>query len=96
MFFFSSRLQKEEERENVEMEELLEKLASLQLQTKSLLLEKNSLIATNKTLTAEVERTQKRYRLMQIFLKPPYFLTVKKRMGCSYFIRIRDFIIIIV
>ncbi|XP_049642655.1 centrosomal protein of 89 kDa [Suncus etruscus] len=57
-----SRLQKEEERESVEMEELLEKLASLQLQTKSLLLEKNSLIATNKTLTAEVERTQKRYR----------------------------------
>ncbi|XP_027998823.2 centrosomal protein of 89 kDa [Eptesicus fuscus] len=53
-----SRLQKEEEKESAEMEELMEKLAVLQVQKKSLLLEKNNLTARNKALEAELERAQ--------------------------------------
>ncbi|KAK1330336.1 hypothetical protein QTO34_010525 [Cnephaeus nilssonii] len=53
-----SRLQKEEEKESAEMEELMEKLAVLQVQKKSLLLEKNNLTVRNKALEAELERAQ--------------------------------------
>ena len=54
-----SQLQKEEEKENAEMEELMEKLAALQVQKKSLLLEKKNLMAKNKALEAELEKAQK-------------------------------------
>uniref|UniRef100_A0A2K6ABZ7 Centrosomal protein 89 n=1 Tax=Mandrillus leucophaeus TaxID=9568 RepID=A0A2K6ABZ7_MANLE len=54
-----SQLQKEEEKERAEMEELMEKLTVLQAQKKSLLLEKNSLTEQNKALEAELERARK-------------------------------------
>uniref|UniRef100_G1PMF8 Centrosomal protein 89 n=1 Tax=Myotis lucifugus TaxID=59463 RepID=G1PMF8_MYOLU len=60
-----SRLQKEDEKESAEMEELMEKLTVLQVQKKSLLLEKNNLTAKNKTLEAELERAQKINRRSQ-------------------------------
>ncbi|XP_070254438.1 centrosomal protein of 89 kDa isoform X2 [Myotis yumanensis] len=60
-----SRLQKEDEKESAEMEELMEKLTVLQVQKKSLLLEKNNLAAKNKTLEAELERAQKINRRSQ-------------------------------
>ena len=60
MIFLSiSQLQKEEEKENAEMEELMEKLAALQVQKKSLLLEKKNLTARNKAVEAELEKAQK-------------------------------------
>ncbi|XP_023084830.1 centrosomal protein of 89 kDa isoform X1 [Piliocolobus tephrosceles] len=60
-----SQLQKEEEKERAEMEELMEKLTVLQVQKKSLLLEKNSLTEQNKALEAELERAQKINRKSQ-------------------------------
>ncbi|PNJ09228.1 CEP89 isoform 3, partial [Pongo abelii] len=60
-----SQLQKEEEKERAEMEELVEKLTVLQAQKKSLLLEKNSLTEQNKALEAELERAQKINRKSQ-------------------------------
>ncbi|XP_029063060.1 centrosomal protein of 89 kDa isoform X6 [Monodon monoceros] len=60
-----SQLQKEEEKENAEMEELMEKLAALQVQKKSLLLEKKNLTAKNKVLEAELEKAQKINRRSQ-------------------------------
>ncbi|XP_019510077.1 PREDICTED: centrosomal protein of 89 kDa isoform X1 [Hipposideros armiger] len=60
-----SRLQKEEEKESAEMEELIEKLAVLQVQRKSLLAEKNNLTARNKALEAELKRAQKINRRSQ-------------------------------
>ncbi|XP_057568222.1 centrosomal protein of 89 kDa isoform X2 [Hippopotamus amphibius kiboko] len=60
-----SQLQKEEEKENAEMEELMEKLAALQVQKKSLLLEKKNLMAKNKALEAELEKAQKINRRSQ-------------------------------
>nr|XP_024094003.2 centrosomal protein of 89 kDa isoform X1 [Pongo abelii] len=60
-----SQLQKEEEKERAEMEELVEKLTVLQAQKKSLLLEKNILTEQNKALEAELERAQKINRKSQ-------------------------------
>ncbi|ELK00521.1 Coiled-coil domain-containing protein 123, mitochondrial [Pteropus alecto] len=60
-----SQLQKEEEKENAEMEELMEKLAVLQVQKKGLLLEKNNLTTQNKALETELERAQKINRRSQ-------------------------------
>ncbi|XP_026900732.1 centrosomal protein of 89 kDa isoform X2 [Acinonyx jubatus] len=60
-----SQLQKEEEKGGAELEELMEKLAVLQMQKKSLLLEKNRLTAENKALGAELERAQKINRRSQ-------------------------------
>uniref|UniRef100_A0A2K6PLQ5 Centrosomal protein 89 n=1 Tax=Rhinopithecus roxellana TaxID=61622 RepID=A0A2K6PLQ5_RHIRO len=60
-----SQLQKEEEKERAEMEELMEKLTVLQAQKKSLLLEKNSLTEQNKALEAELEQAQKINRKSQ-------------------------------
>lgn len=59
MFLSISRLQKEDEKESADMEELMEKLTVLQVQKKSLLLEKNNLTAKNKALEAELGRAQK-------------------------------------
>ncbi|XP_077610770.1 centrosomal protein of 89 kDa isoform X1 [Crocuta crocuta] len=60
-----SQIQKEEEKGGAELEELMEKLAVLQMQKKSLLLEKNRLTAENKALGAELERAQKINRKSQ-------------------------------
>ncbi|KAM5236180.1 centrosomal protein of 89 kDa [Ctenodactylus gundi] len=60
-----SQLQKEEEKDSAEVEELMEKLALLQVQNKSLLLEKNSVTARSKALEAELGRVQKINRRYQ-------------------------------
>ncbi|KAH0519064.1 Centrosomal protein of 89 kDa [Microtus ochrogaster] len=60
-----SQLQKEEEKDSAEMEELLGKLTALQVQKKSLLLEKNSWTSRNRALEAELERTRKTNRRYQ-------------------------------
>lgn len=60
-----SQLQKEEEKDSAEMEELLGKLTALQVQKKSLLLEKNSWTSRNRVLEAELERTRKTNRQYQ-------------------------------
>ncbi|XP_037675978.1 centrosomal protein of 89 kDa isoform X2 [Choloepus didactylus] len=60
-----SQLQKEKEKGNAEMEELMEKLTVLQVQKKSLLLEKNNLTVKSKALEAELEMAQKRNRRAQ-------------------------------
>ncbi|XP_075393169.1 centrosomal protein of 89 kDa [Tenrec ecaudatus] len=60
-----SQLQKEEEKGSAEMDELVEKLTVLQIQKKSLLLEKNNLTVKTKALEAELELAQKRNRRSQ-------------------------------
>ncbi|EFB19691.1 hypothetical protein PANDA_020055, partial [Ailuropoda melanoleuca] len=60
-----SRLQKEEENGGTEMEELMGKLALLQVQKQSLLVEKNSLAAKNRALGAELDKAQKINRRSQ-------------------------------
>uniref|UniRef100_A0A8C8R8L4 Centrosomal protein 89 n=1 Tax=Pelusios castaneus TaxID=367368 RepID=A0A8C8R8L4_9SAUR len=60
-----SQLQQEQEKRSVELEDLMEKLGSLQAQKKSLLLEKNDLVADNKALEAELEMAQKTNRRSQ-------------------------------
>ncbi|XP_008837685.1 centrosomal protein of 89 kDa [Nannospalax galili] len=60
-----SQLQKEEEKESAEMEELMGKLAVLQVQKKSLLLEKSSWAARNRALEAELDHTHKANRCYQ-------------------------------
>ncbi|XP_032697710.1 centrosomal protein of 89 kDa isoform X1 [Lontra canadensis] len=60
-----SQLEKEEEKEGAEMEELVGKLALLQAQKQSLLLEKNSLVARNQALGEELDRAQKINRRSQ-------------------------------
>uniref|UniRef100_A0A8C0WYT3 Centrosomal protein of 89 kDa n=1 Tax=Castor canadensis TaxID=51338 RepID=A0A8C0WYT3_CASCN len=60
-----SQLQKEEEKESAEMEELTEQLAILQVQRKSLLLEKSEWTARNRALDAQLERTQRENRRYQ-------------------------------
>ncbi|KAF6076955.1 centrosomal protein 89 [Phyllostomus discolor] len=60
-----SQLQREDDRENAEMEELMENLVVLQVQKKSLLLEKDSLMARVKVLEAELARARKINRRSQ-------------------------------
>ncbi|XP_045845098.1 centrosomal protein of 89 kDa isoform X2 [Meles meles] len=60
-----SQLQKEEEKESAEMDELMGKLAELQAQKQSLCLEKNSLAARNQALGDELDRAQKINRRSQ-------------------------------
>ncbi|XP_034380475.1 centrosomal protein of 89 kDa isoform X1 [Arvicanthis niloticus] len=60
-----SQLQKEEEKDSAEMEELMAKLTALQVQKKSLLLEKSSWATRNRALEAELERTRKANRRYQ-------------------------------
>ena len=59
-----SQLQKEEEKDSAEMEELMAKLTALQVQKKSLLLEKSSWATRNRALEAELERTRKANRYL--------------------------------
>lgn len=79
MFLSISQLQKEEEKESAEMEELTEKLAVLQVQRKSLLLEKNDLTARNKALEAELGKAQKINRFLY-----SVFLSFYPQPFCSY------------
>ncbi|XP_009987068.1 PREDICTED: centrosomal protein of 89 kDa [Tauraco erythrolophus] len=60
-----SHLQQEQEKKRREVEDLMEKIASLQAQNKKLLLEKNNFIADNKILETEMEMTQKTNRRLK-------------------------------
>ncbi|XP_029464257.1 centrosomal protein of 89 kDa isoform X2 [Rhinatrema bivittatum] len=60
-----SHLQVERDKRSAEAEDLMGRLASLQAQKKSLLLEKNDLTADNKTLEAELEMAQRANRKSQ-------------------------------
>ncbi|XP_067905417.1 centrosomal protein of 89 kDa isoform X2 [Heterodontus francisci] len=59
------KLQLEQEKQKVEVEELMGRIASLQAEKKSLLFEKTELITDNKTLEAELQVAQKSNRLAQ-------------------------------
>ncbi|XP_042293404.1 centrosomal protein of 89 kDa isoform X2 [Sceloporus undulatus] len=56
------QLQEEQEKRETEAKELMEKLASVQAEKKSILIEKNDLVAENKVLEAELEMIQKTKR----------------------------------
>ncbi|XP_030060284.1 LOW QUALITY PROTEIN: centrosomal protein of 89 kDa [Microcaecilia unicolor] len=60
-----SQLQVERDKRNAEIEDLMGRLAAMQAEKKSLLLEKNDLTADNKTLEAELEMAQKANRKSQ-------------------------------
>ncbi|CAH7358941.1 Cep89 [Phodopus roborovskii] len=60
-----SQLQKEEEKDRAEMEELLGKLTALQVQKKSLLVERSSWASRDKALQAELEHMRKANRQYQ-------------------------------
>ncbi|XP_040591364.1 centrosomal protein of 89 kDa isoform X2 [Mesocricetus auratus] len=60
-----SQLQKEEEKDSAEMEELLGKLTALQVQSRSLQLEKSSWASRSRALEAELERMRKANRRYQ-------------------------------
>ncbi|XP_049660621.1 centrosomal protein of 89 kDa isoform X6 [Accipiter gentilis] len=60
-----SHLQQEQEKKRCEVEDLMEKIASLQAQNKKLLLEKNNFMADNKILETEMEMTQKTNRRLK-------------------------------
>lgn len=57
-----SQLQEEQNKRQDEVKEFMEKLSGLQAEKKSLTLEKNCLVADNKTLEVELEMTQKNNR----------------------------------
>ncbi|KFZ52984.1 Centrosomal protein of 89 kDa, partial [Antrostomus carolinensis] len=60
-----SLLQKEQEKKRCEVEDLMEKITSLQAQNKKLLLEKNNFMADKKILETEMEMTQKTNRRLK-------------------------------
>ncbi|NWX15300.1 CEP89 protein, partial [Aegotheles bennettii] len=60
-----SHLQQEQEKKRCEVEDLMGTIASLQAQTKKLLLEKNKFMADNKILETEMEMTQKTNRRLK-------------------------------
>ncbi|XP_038662476.1 centrosomal protein of 89 kDa [Scyliorhinus canicula] len=62
---FKRKLQLEQEKQHVEVEELMGRIASLQAEKKSLLFDKTELIADNKTLEAELKVSQKSNRVAQ-------------------------------
>jgi hypothetical protein len=74
VFLSFSQLQKEEEKESAEMEELTEQLAILQVQRKSLLLEKSEWTARNRALDAQLERTQRENRSAELSISFPLSL----------------------
>ncbi|NXQ84153.1 CEP89 protein, partial [Nyctibius grandis] len=60
-----SCLQQEQDKKRCEVEDLMGKIASLQAQNKTLLLEKNKFMADNKILETEMEMTQKTNRRLK-------------------------------
>ncbi|XP_051018146.1 centrosomal protein of 89 kDa [Acomys russatus] len=60
-----SQLQREEEKDSAEMQELMGKLTALQVQRESLLLEKSSWTASSRALEAELQRTRAANRRYQ-------------------------------
>ncbi|CAI5782594.1 Hypothetical predicted protein [Podarcis lilfordi] len=62
---FKSQLQQEQEKREIESEQLMAKMTSLQAEKKALLLEKNGLAAEKTVLEVELEKTQKTKRRSQ-------------------------------
>uniref|UniRef100_A0A8D0KGP8 Centrosomal protein 89 n=1 Tax=Salvator merianae TaxID=96440 RepID=A0A8D0KGP8_SALMN len=62
---YKSQLQQEQRSRDIELQELMEKLSSLQAGKKSLLIEKNDLAAQNRILETELDTTQKAKRQLQ-------------------------------
>ncbi|XP_053305174.1 centrosomal protein of 89 kDa isoform X2 [Spea bombifrons] len=60
-----SQLQREREKNKAEVGDLMDKISALQARSKSLLLERNDLVADNKTLEAETEAVKKTNRKLQ-------------------------------
>ncbi|OCT84587.1 centrosomal protein of 89 kDa [Xenopus laevis] len=60
-----SQMQHKQDTSKIEEKDLMDKIATLQLQKKSLLLERNDLLADNKILDAEVETVKKSNRKLQ-------------------------------
>ncbi|XP_042638684.1 centrosomal protein of 89 kDa [Orycteropus afer afer] len=86
---FKSQLQKEEEKGSAEIEELMEKLTVLQVEKKSLLLEKKNLTVRNKALEAELEVAQKINRRSQKkidVLKKQLEKAMKKEMSAHQYL----------
>ncbi|XP_039183365.1 centrosomal protein of 89 kDa isoform X1 [Crotalus tigris] len=86
---FKNQLQMEQEKREMEIQELMKKLASVQAETKSLLLEKNDLLAENKTLEAELEMARKTKRRSQKkvdLLKQHLEETMEKEMAAHQYL----------
>lgn len=66
-YYFYSQLQMEQKEREMETQELVKKLNSVQAETKSLFLEKNDLVAENKALEAELEMAQKTKRFTLVW-----------------------------
>ncbi|XP_025021906.1 centrosomal protein of 89 kDa isoform X1 [Python bivittatus] len=86
---FKNQLQVEQQKREMETQELMKKLASVQAETKSLLLEKNDLKAENKVLEAELEMAQKIKRRSQKkigLLKQHLEETMEKEMAAHQYL----------
>uniref|UniRef100_A0A670ZU37 Centrosomal protein 89 n=1 Tax=Pseudonaja textilis TaxID=8673 RepID=A0A670ZU37_PSETE len=86
---FKNQLQIEQEKREMETQELVKKLASVQAETKSLFLEKNDLVAENKALEAELEMAQKTKRRSQkkiSLLKQHLEETMEKEMAAHQYL----------
>ncbi|XP_050779027.1 centrosomal protein of 89 kDa isoform X3 [Gopherus flavomarginatus] len=84
-----SQLQQEQEKRSAELEDLMQRLASLQAQKKSLLLEKNDLVAENKILEAELKMAQKTNRKSQkkiCLLKQQLDETMEKEVAAHQYL----------
>ncbi|XP_064375730.1 centrosomal protein of 89 kDa isoform X3 [Dromaius novaehollandiae] len=84
-----SHLQQEQEKKHREMEDLIEKIASLQAQNKKLLLEKNNFMADNKILETELEMKQKTNRQLKKkigFLKQQLEEAIEKEVAAHHYL----------
>ncbi|KAG8144051.1 hypothetical protein E2320_001175 [Naja naja] len=86
---FKNQLQMEQEKREMETQELVKKLASVQAETKRLFLDKNDLVAENKALEAELEMAQKTKRRSQKkigLLKQHLEETMEKEMAAHQYL----------
>ncbi|XP_032086843.1 centrosomal protein of 89 kDa isoform X3 [Thamnophis elegans] len=84
-----NQLQMEQEKREMETQELVKKLNSVQAETKSLFLEKNDLVAENKALEAELEMAQKTKRRSEKkigLLKQHLEETMEKEMAAHQYL----------
>uniref|UniRef100_A0A8B9QB11 Centrosomal protein 89 n=1 Tax=Apteryx owenii TaxID=8824 RepID=A0A8B9QB11_APTOW len=84
-----SHLQQEREKKRCEMEDLIEKIASLQGQNKKLLLEKNNFMADNQILETELEMKQKTNRRLKKkigFLKQQLEEAIEKEVAAHHYL----------
>ncbi|XP_062997610.1 centrosomal protein of 89 kDa isoform X2 [Elgaria multicarinata webbii] len=84
-----SQLKEEQERRETEAQELMGKLVSVQAEKKSLLIEKNDLVAENKVLEAELEMAQTTKRRSQKklgFLKQQLEEAMEKEMAAHQYL----------